>query len=126
MRWPSDSSGRTRDRARPRPAGTTWPPWPAEPRRPAAPRRTDPATGESFTSVLKPLGQSYSSKSIDLNTDQLTAVQLEPATEADVAATVKVMGGEDWALWMKALADEDLLAEGCHSVAYSYLGAELT
>ena len=92
----------------------------------AAPRRTDPTTGESFTSVLKPLGQAYSSKSIDLNTDQLTSVQLEPATEADVAATVKVMGGEDWALWMKALAAEDLLAEGCHTVAYSYLGPELT
>jgi enoyl-[acyl-carrier protein] reductase/trans-2-enoyl-CoA reductase (NAD+) len=92
----------------------------------AAPRRTDPATGESFSSVLKPLGRPYASKSIDLNTDQLVSVELEPATEAEVAATVKVMGGEDWALWMKALADEDLLGEGCRTVAYSYLGPELT
>ena len=54
------------------------------------------------------------------------SVALEPATEAEVAATVKVMGGEDWALWMKALAAEDLLGEGCRTVAYSYLGPELT
>jgi len=92
----------------------------------ASPRRTDPATGQSHASVLKPLGKPFASKSINLNNDQVVAVEIGPAADADVDATVKVMGGEDWALWMKALAAEDLLAEGCHSVAYSYLGPELT
>jgi enoyl-[acyl-carrier protein] reductase/trans-2-enoyl-CoA reductase (NAD+) len=92
----------------------------------AAPRRIDPVSGETFVSVLKPLGLPFASKSIDLNTDQLMDVKLDPATDADVAATVKVMGGEDWALWMKALDAEGLLAQGCRTVAYSYLGPELT
>ena len=92
----------------------------------ASPRRTDPATGETFTSVLKPLGAPYSSKSINLGNDQVVEVELPPATQADVAATVKVMGGEDWDLWIRALLDADLLAAGCRTVAYSYLGPELT
>ncbi len=92
----------------------------------ASPRRTDPRTGETFTSVLKPLGAAYRSKSINLGNDQVVDVELAPATEADVTATVKVMGGEDWDLWMSALLDADLLAPGCRTVAYSYLGPELT
>jgi len=92
----------------------------------ASPRRTDPATGQTFTSVLKPLGQPFSSRSINLNNDQLVTVELSPASPADVDATVKVMGGEDWALWIRALAAEGLLAQGCRTVAYSYLGPALT
>jgi enoyl-[acyl-carrier protein] reductase/trans-2-enoyl-CoA reductase (NAD+) len=92
----------------------------------ASPRRVDPATGVTHTSVLRPLGASFASKSINLNNDQVVAVELPPASDADVDATVKVMGGEDWALWIRALLAEDLLAPGCRSVAYSYIGPELT
>lgn len=92
----------------------------------ASPKRTDPATGQSFTSVLKPLGQIFTSKSINLGNDQIVTVELSPASPADVEATVKVMGGEDWALWIRALAAEGLLAKGCRTVAYSYLGPALT
>jgi enoyl-[acyl-carrier protein] reductase/trans-2-enoyl-CoA reductase (NAD+) len=92
----------------------------------ASPRRTDPVSGLSFTSVLKPLGQPFASRSINLNNDQLVNVDIAPATEDDVEATVKVMGGEDWAMWIRALLDEGLLAPGCRTVAYSYLGPALT
>jgi enoyl-[acyl-carrier protein] reductase/trans-2-enoyl-CoA reductase (NAD+) len=92
----------------------------------ASPRRTDPATGVSWTSVLKPLGAPYRSQTINLNNDQLTTVELQPATDADVEATRKVMGGEDWELWISALLEAGLLAPGCRTVAYSYVGPELT
>ena len=92
----------------------------------ASPRRTDPVSGQSFTSVLKPIEKTFTSKSINLNNDQVVTVEIAPATAADVDATVKVMGGEDWALWMRALAAEGLLAQGCRTVAYSYLGPALT
>jgi len=92
----------------------------------ASPRRTDPVTGQTFTSVLKPLGQPFSSRSINLGNDQVVSVDIAPASPADVDATVKVMGGEDWALWIRALAAEGLLAKGCRTVAYSYLGPALT
>jgi enoyl-[acyl-carrier protein] reductase/trans-2-enoyl-CoA reductase (NAD+) len=92
----------------------------------ASPKRTDPKTGVSHTSVLKPLGAPYSSKSIGLGNDQVNTVEIAPATDADVEATRKVMGGEDWELWMRALLEADLLAPGCRTVAYSYIGPELT
>jgi enoyl-[acyl-carrier protein] reductase/trans-2-enoyl-CoA reductase (NAD+) len=92
----------------------------------ASPKRTDPKTGLTHTSVLKPLGAPFVSKSIGLGNDQVTRVELAPATDADVEATRKVMGGEDWDLWIRALLDADLLAKGCRTVAYSYIGPELT
>jgi enoyl-[acyl-carrier protein] reductase/trans-2-enoyl-CoA reductase (NAD+) len=92
----------------------------------ASPKRVDPRTGTSYFSELKPLGATYTNKSINLNNDQVVSVQIEPATEADIEATRKVMGGEDWALWMDALLDADLLAPGCRAVAYSYVGPQLT
>jgi enoyl-[acyl-carrier protein] reductase/trans-2-enoyl-CoA reductase (NAD+) len=92
----------------------------------ASPRRVDPATGQAHTSVLKPLGAAFTSKSINLANDKVVTVEIPPASDADVAATVKVMGGEDWALWIRALLAEGLLAEGCRTVAYSYVGPELT
>jgi enoyl-[acyl-carrier protein] reductase/trans-2-enoyl-CoA reductase (NAD+) len=92
----------------------------------ASPRRIDPATGQSSASVLKPIGAPYASKSINLGNDQVVTVEIPPATEDDIHATIKVMGGEDWALWMRALLSEGLLAEGCRAVAYSYIGPELT
>lgn len=92
----------------------------------ASPRRTDPMTGEVYQSVLKPMGEAYTTKNLNTDTLKITDVTLEPATEAEVAATVKVMGGEDWELWLKALADADLLAEGVKTVAYTYLGEKIT
>jgi enoyl-[acyl-carrier protein] reductase / trans-2-enoyl-CoA reductase (NAD+) len=92
----------------------------------ASPKRTDPKTGVTHASVLKPLGAPFVSKSIGLGNDQVTTVELAPATESDVEATRKVMGGEDWALWLRALLEADLVAPGCRTVAYSYIGPELT
>jgi enoyl-[acyl-carrier protein] reductase / trans-2-enoyl-CoA reductase (NAD+) len=92
----------------------------------ATPKRTDPATGTTYTSTLKPIGPAYHSKTIDLDSDQIKPVTIQPATDADIEATVKVMGGDDWLLWMKALKDADLLAPNCRTVAYSYIGPALT
>ena len=92
----------------------------------ASPRRTDPVTGQVYSSVLKPIGSAHTSK--NLNTDKLTIneLTLAPATEEEIANTVKVMGGEDWELWIEALQAADLLAEGAKTVAYTYLGDKLT
>jgi enoyl-[acyl-carrier protein] reductase / trans-2-enoyl-CoA reductase (NAD+) len=91
----------------------------------AAPKRTD-AAGVSYTSVLKPIGAPFRSKTITLGNDQVTAIEIAAANDADIAATRKVMGGEDLAAWTNALLDADLLAPGCRVVAYSYIGPELT
>lgn len=92
----------------------------------AAPRRTDPATGESYKSVLKPVGNAYTSKNLDTDKKVVNEVTLEPANADEINATVKVMGGEDWKLWMEALDEAGLLAEGCQSMAYSYVGPSVT
>jgi enoyl-[acyl-carrier protein] reductase/trans-2-enoyl-CoA reductase (NAD+) len=92
----------------------------------AAPKRTDAATGQSWSSVLKPLGGAYRSKSINLGKDTVDEVEIAPATDADVEATRKVMGGEDLVAWVEALLGADLLARGCRVVSYSYIGPELT
>ncbi len=92
----------------------------------AAPRRTDPETGENFRATLKPIDQGFTSKSLDTDKKRVEDVSLDPASEAEISGTVKVMGGEDWALWMDALSEADLLAEGARTIAYSYIGPELT
>ncbi len=92
----------------------------------AAPRRTDPATGEVFTSVLKPVGQAYTAKNLNTDTMKIGEVTLEPATEEEIQGTVKVMGGEDWELWIDALQAAGVLAEGFQTVAYTYLGKKIT
>ncbi|MFJ9612022.1 enoyl-[acyl-carrier-protein] reductase FabV [Kitasatospora sp. NPDC101176] len=94
----------------------------------ASPRRTDPATGEVHHSVIKPVGAAYTSPSLLFpdGLPEVGAVDLAPADEAERAATVKVMGGEDWRLWVQALADADLLAEGFTTAALSYVGSEIT
>jgi len=92
----------------------------------AAPRRTDPVSGETWSSVLKPIGAPYTAKNLNTDTLKISDVTVEAATEEEIAATVKVMGGEDWELWVNALKDADLLAEGCQTVAYTYLGDKLT
>lgn len=92
----------------------------------ASPRRTDPKTGITHNSVLKPIGESYTAKNLNTDTLKIGELTLDPATDEEVANTVKVMGGEDWELWMKALADADLLAEGYQTAAYTYLGEKIT
>jgi enoyl-[acyl-carrier protein] reductase/trans-2-enoyl-CoA reductase (NAD+) len=92
----------------------------------ASPRRVDPKTGELYKSVLKPKGKPYTNKSIDFEKNQVTSVTLESATEEEVAHTIKVMGGEDWTLWIDALQKENLLAPGAVTVAYSYIGPDVT
>ena len=92
----------------------------------ASPRRVHPKTGETFKSVLKPIGTSYTNKNLDTTKGIVNEVTLPPAEGDDVAQTVAVMGGEDWEMWMEALRDADVLAEGVTTVAYSYIGPELT
>ncbi|WP_250623892.1 enoyl-ACP reductase FabV [Pinirhizobacter soli] len=92
----------------------------------ASPVRKLPDTGELVRSALKPIGESYQATSIDTNKDAIIKVAVEPATEQEVKDTVTVMGGEDWALWMDALASAGVLAKNARTVAYSYIGTQIT
>lgn len=92
----------------------------------ASPRRTDPKTGETHKSVLKPVGQSFHAKNLDTDRKVVNDVTLEAATPEDVHNTVKVMGGEDWELWMEALDSAGVLSVGAQTVAYSYIGPQVT
>jgi len=78
------------------------------------------------TALLKPVGKTYTSKGLNTDTLKISETTIEPANEDEIAQTVKVMGGEDWELWMKALSDADVLADGAKTVAYTYLGEKLT
>ena len=89
----------------------------------AAPRRMDPATGEIYSSVIKPIGERFTAKTVDFLTGKVEVVTAEPATAEEVHQTVKVMGGEDWLLWLKKLHAADLLAPGFLTVAFSYIGS---
>lgn len=92
----------------------------------AAPRRTHPTSGETFNSVLKPIGSTYTNKTVDVHTGEVTEITLEPASDEEIRATIAVMGGEDWAMWIDALLEAGVLAEGAKTVAYSYIGPEIT
>jgi enoyl-[acyl-carrier protein] reductase/trans-2-enoyl-CoA reductase (NAD+) len=92
----------------------------------ASPRRTDPDTGEVYKSTLKPVGQAYKTKTYDTDKNLIHEIALEPANEDEIQQTIKVMGGEDWELWLDALGEADLLADGCKTTAYTYVGKELT
>lgn len=92
----------------------------------ASPVRKLPSTGEIVRSSLKPIGEVYTSTAVDTNKDEIYQASVEPATEQEIQDTVTVMGGEDWELWIDALAEADVLAKGCKTVAYSYIGTELT
>jgi enoyl-[acyl-carrier protein] reductase / trans-2-enoyl-CoA reductase (NAD+) len=92
----------------------------------ASPVRVDPDTGEMYRSVLKPLKETYSAKSVNAMTGEVSQASIEPAAQDELEATVKVMGGEDWKLWISALKDAEVLSEGAMSVAYSYIGPEVT
>jgi enoyl-[acyl-carrier protein] reductase/trans-2-enoyl-CoA reductase (NAD+) len=92
----------------------------------ASPRRTHPETGQTHESVLRPIGREYQSKTIELDSERVTEVSIHPASEKEIADTVAVMGGDDWRRWMRALLDEGLLALGARTLAYSYIGPEMT
>ncbi|MBF4256806.1 trans-2-enoyl-CoA reductase family protein [Vibrio anguillarum] len=92
----------------------------------ASPVRKLPETGELIRSSLKPIGQTYTATAVDTNKDIIIEASVEPATEQEIADTVTVMGGQDWELWIHALAEAGVLAQGCKTVAYSYIGTELT
>jgi enoyl-[acyl-carrier protein] reductase/trans-2-enoyl-CoA reductase (NAD+) len=92
----------------------------------ASPRRTHPVTGEVFSSVLKPLGGTYSNKTVNFHTGEVTEVTIEAANEEEIRQTVAVMGGEDWEMWIHALQEAGVLADGVTTLAYSYIGPELT
>ncbi len=92
----------------------------------ASPRRTDPKDGQVYRSCLKPIGQPYSQKNINTDKALVDEVVIDSASEEEIAATVKVMGGEDWELWIEALMEAGVLADEVTSIAYSYIGPELT
>lgn len=92
----------------------------------ASPRREDPDTGEIYSSFLKPIGKAVTQKSLNTDKEEVSEVTIEPATEEEIAGTVKVMGGEDWELWMAALQKANVLADGCKTIALSYIGDQIT
>jgi enoyl-[acyl-carrier protein] reductase / trans-2-enoyl-CoA reductase (NAD+) len=92
----------------------------------ASPRRVMPKTGAIHKSVLKPVGAPYTNKTVDTDKGIVSDITIEPANPQEIADTVTVMGGEDWELWMEALSGAGLLAPGARSVAYSYIGPEVT
>ena len=92
----------------------------------ASPVRKLPETGEVVRSVLKPIGDTYRSTAIDTNKDCIINAEIAPATEEEIEATKVVMGGQDWELWMSALQEAGVLAEGARTVAYSYIGSDIT
>lgn len=92
----------------------------------ASPVRMHPSTGVLHRSVLKPIGQTFSNKTVDFHTGVVSQVTIEPANQEDIDNTVVVMGGEDWAMWLNALKSAGVLANGATTIAYSYIGPEVT
>lgn len=92
----------------------------------AAPRRKDPVTGEVFSSVLKPIAHAYTARTLNTSKREIEEVSVEPANDEEILHTVKVMGGEDWERWLDQLNAAGVLAENCQTVAYTYIGKELT
>lgn len=92
----------------------------------ASPRRIHPDTGATFNSVLKPIGAPYRGATIDPASGEVTTVTIEPADDAEIAATEAVMGGGDWRRWLDALHAAGLLAPGCLNLAYTYVGPSFT
>jgi enoyl-[acyl-carrier protein] reductase/trans-2-enoyl-CoA reductase (NAD+) len=92
----------------------------------ASPVRLHPKTGVLHRSVLKPIGKTFSNKTVDFHSGVVSDVSIEPCNDEDISNTVAVMGGEDWSMWITALKAENLLADGAVTVAYSYIGPSLT
>jgi enoyl-[acyl-carrier protein] reductase/trans-2-enoyl-CoA reductase (NAD+) len=92
----------------------------------ASPKRTDSRTGQSYNSALKPVGQPFTSQTIELDSEKVVNVTLQPANPTEISDTVAVMGGEDWRRWIGMLLEENLLAPGARTLAYSYIGPQIT
>ena len=93
----------------------------------ASPRRTHPKSGVAYASVLKPIGQPFTNKTVDFHTGVVSDISIQPVeNDEDIQNTIAVMGGEDWKFWMEDLKNAGVLAEGVKTVAYSYIGPELT
>lgn len=92
----------------------------------ASPRRQHPHSGESFSSVLKPIGKTFRNKTVDMMSGEVSEITIEPANADEIAHTEAVMGGEDWKFWMEALQKAGVLADQFMTLAYSYVGPELT
>jgi enoyl-[acyl-carrier protein] reductase/trans-2-enoyl-CoA reductase (NAD+) len=92
----------------------------------ASPVRTHPDSGKRFKSVLKPIGETFTNKTVDFHTGNVSEISINPAEGEDIENTITVMGGEDWKMWIDALQAENLLAEGATTVAYSYIGPDVT
>lgn len=92
----------------------------------ASPVRMHPETGVLHRSTLKPIGTTFTNKTVDFHTGNVTQVSIEPANQDDIDNTVVVMGGEDWSMWMNDLKDAGLLAPGATTIAYSYIGPSVT
>jgi len=93
----------------------------------ASPRRTHPKTGVAYASVLKPIGQPFTNKTVDFHTGVVSDITINPVeNDEDISNTIAVMGGEDWKFWIEDLKAAGVLAEGVQTVAYSYIGPELT
>ena len=92
----------------------------------ASPVRTHPNSGKRFKSVLKPIGEVFTNKTVDFHTGNVSEISINPAEGEDIDNTVTVMGGEDWKMWMDALQAENLLSDGATTVAYSYIGPDVT
>ena len=92
----------------------------------ASPRRTDPESGENYRACLKPIGAVYRNKTLDTDKEEVKEITIDPASPDEIESTRKVMGGEDWKLWTEFLLEENLLAEGCVNLAYSYIGPAVT
>ncbi len=92
----------------------------------ASPRRTDPNTGEVFSSTLKPIGNAVTTKNLNTSKREIDEITVEAANQDDIDNTIKVMGGEDWEMWIEALKAADVLADNFKTTAYTYIGKELT
>jgi enoyl-[acyl-carrier protein] reductase / trans-2-enoyl-CoA reductase (NAD+) len=92
----------------------------------ASPKRVHPKTGTVYSSALKPIGQTFTAKTLDTDKEVIKDITIEPANGAEVTDTLAVMGGEDWFLWMEALKNAGVLAPGAMTVAYSYIGPSVT
>ena len=92
----------------------------------ASPVRMHPKSGVLHRSSLKPIGKTFTNKTVDFHTGNVTQVSIDAANQDDIDNTVTVMGGEDWAMWIEALKAENLLANGAKTIAYSYIGPSLT
>lgn len=92
----------------------------------ASARKTDPETGEVYNSVLKPIGKPYSNKTVNFHTGEVTEITIEPATDREIQDTVAVMGGDDWQDWIETLKAEEVLTDDVTTIAFSYIGSEIT